>query len=94
MQLHLSSAFPVAFTWRVGTGVYKTLYLRFISAYVHKYWFTASINPYLCAVLCSVFTATPQPEIETDIDPLQDRLPAPVQLNDVYLTSTMTGACA
>ncbi len=36
----------------------------------------------------------PQPERETDIDALADRLPAPVQLNDVYLTSTLTGARA
>ncbi len=31
----------------------------------------------------------PQPERETDIDSLADRLPAPVQLIDVYLVSSL-----
>ncbi len=82
---NLSSACPVAFIWRVGTGVCKTPYLRFISADVHKYWFTASIIPYLCAAPCPVFRANPQPERESDIGAPVDRLPAPVQLSRVYL---------
>ncbi len=81
---NLSSACPVAFIWRVGTGVCETPYLRFISADVHKYWFTASIIPYLCAAPCPVFRANPQAERDSDIGALVDRLPAPVQLSGVY----------
>ncbi len=81
---NLSSACPVAFIWRVGTGVCKTPYLRFISADVHKYWFTASFIPYLCAAPGPVFRANPQPERESDIGAPVDQLPAPVQLSGVY----------
>ncbi len=77
-----------------GTGVCKTPYLRFISADVHKYWFTANIIPYLCAAPCPIFIVNPQPERESDIDASADRLPTPVQLIDAYLTSTLTGARA
>ncbi len=74
----MSSAYHVAFVRRVGTGVCKIPYLRFISADVHKYWFTASIIPYLCVAPCPVFRANPQPERESDIGSPVDRLPAPV----------------
>ncbi len=60
-----------------------------ISADVHKYWFTASIIPYLCAAPCPVFRANPQPKRESDIGAprAHDRLPAPIQLSGVYTSA-------
>ncbi len=78
---NMSSTFPVEFIWQVGTGIYKTPYLRFISAYMHT-----NMGSLLALSLTSALPlqSNPQHERESDIHAIADQLPTSVQLIDVY----------
>ncbi len=87
----LQTPVPTRHMNSMGPALLKfvTVVSRLNLSSVHKYWFTASIIPYLCAFPCPVFIANPQPKRESDIGVLVDRLPAPVQLSGIYPTSTL-----